>query len=334
MVNNMFNSERRGARFLALGLVFALLCGLGMAQPAAAEDFKVAMLLPGSINDYGYNLMGKRALDMIKEATGAETVYTENVPVPNQLDIYREYAAQGYDLVIGWGGQFTDGAVQASDEFPDTDFLIVNGGNSNGKNLGSMDPNVQEWAYLGGYLMGKMSKSGVIGFVGGMCFPGTVKNLDGTEQGAKMANPDIKVLYTWTGNFEDSIKAKQAAESMIEQGADVLTGNLNAGWFGVFKAAKEADVPCVTEWIDNRDLAPDVIASSVLKDQARLVVPIAKASMEGAFPAKFTGDKLTAEWGPAILKTDKISDELYAELEGVRQKVIDGEITVTAGDCR
>lgn len=307
----------------------------GLVQSAVAEDFKVAVLLPGSIQDYGYNQMGKRALDMIEKELGVETVYTENVPVANQLDVYREYAAQGYDLVVGWGGQFTDGAIQVSGDFPDTDFLIVNGGNSNGTNLGSMDPNVHEWAYIGGYLMGRLSKSGVIGFVGGMCFPATVKNLDGIEQGAKKANPDIKVLYTWTGSFEDPIKAKQASESMIEQGADVLTGNLNAGWFGVFKAAKEAgNIPCVTEWVDNRDLAPEVVVSSILKDQARFVVDFARGSKNGTFPAEFRADKLTPEMGPAILKTDRIPSDVYDAAMKIQDQLMKGEITVNVGDCR
>ena len=59
---------------------------------------------------------------------GAEVTVTENVQIPNQTDVYRQFAAQGYDLVIGWGGQFTDGAVAAAEEFPDVKFLVVNSG--------------------------------------------------------------------------------------------------------------------------------------------------------------------------------------------------------------
>lgn len=317
---------------VTVGLIVALWT-LGVPAPAAA--LRVAMLLPGSINDYGYNAMGKRTLDRIETELGAETAYTEHVPVPNQLDVYREYASQGYDLVIGWGGQFTDGAMQAAEEFPDVDFLIVNGGNANGTNLGSVDPDVHQWAYVGGYLMARLSKSGVIGFVGGMCFPATVKNLDGIEQGAKKANPDAKVLYTWTGSFEDPIKAKQAAESMIEQGADVLTGNLNNAWFGVFRAAKEAEnIPVVTEWIDNRDLAPEVIVSSVLKDQSSFVLDFAREAAGGQFPAVFRQSSLTADWGPAVLKTERVPEGVFEEALGIQNQVSEGKIEVTTGDCR
>jgi len=318
---------------IVVGMAAANLCGF--VQAADADDFRVAMLLPGSVNDYGYNEMGKRALDKMRARLGIETAYTEHVPVPNQLDVYREYASQGYDLVIGWGGQFTDGAIQAADEFPDIKFLIVNGGNSNGKNLGSVDPNVQDWAYVGGYLMARLSKTKKIGFVGGMCFPATVRNLDGYEQGAKKADPDAEVIYTWTGSFEDPIKAKQAAESMIQQGCDVLSGNLNNAWFGIFRAAKEnGSIPVVTEWIDNSYLAPEVIVSSVLKDQAEFVFQAAEMTMNGNFPAKFWEPKLTADWGPAISKTQHIPDDIYRDAMKIQKKIEAGKIEVTQGDCR
>ena len=71
-MTTILDSVRHWTRLLRLGVAVALLGGLGLAQPALADDFKVAMLLPGSINDYGYNLMGKRALEMIAEQTGAE----------------------------------------------------------------------------------------------------------------------------------------------------------------------------------------------------------------------------------------------------------------------
>jgi basic membrane protein A len=307
----------------------------GGYQNTSADTFKVAMLLPGSVNDYGYNAMGKRALDMIRAQLGVETSYTESVPVPNQLDVYRQYAAQGYKLIIGWGGQFTDGAVQAAEEFPKTDFLIVNGTDYNGRNLGSLDTKVHEWEFVGGYLMGKLSKSGIIGFVGGMCFPATVKNLDGIEQGAKKANPRIKVLHTWTGSFEDPIKAKQAAQSMIEQGADYITGNLNNGWFGIFRAAKEAgNVGVVTEWIDNTYLAPDVIVSSILKDQSPFVLDFTKNAIGGKFPARFRLYGLPKDWGHAVLKTDKIPSSIYKETIDIQNEVAEGSIKITTGECR
>ena len=310
---------------LALGLG-AVACEEEEKAPAPTPALRVALLLPGTIDDFGYNAMGKRALDAAKEQLGAEVAFTESVPVPTQADVYRRFASQGFDLVIGWGGQFTDGAVEVAKEFPNVRFFVVNSNVGNETNVGSFDTDVQDWQFVGGFVVANLSKSGVVGWVGGQCFPATAKNLHGTEQGAKFANANIRFLSTFTGDFEDPVKAQQAAQAMIEQGADVLTGNLNNGWFGVFEAARAAGIPVVTEWFDNHDQAPDVIASSILKDHSRFLVEIVRAAIEGNFPARFQLFGLPPDWGPAVSDTDLLPDETYNDALSVQDKIVAGEI--------
>jgi basic membrane protein A len=259
---------------------------------------------------------------------GAEVTVTENVQIPNQTDVYRQFASQGYDLVIGWGGQFTDGAVAAAEEFPDVRFLVVNSGASNGTNLASMDTAIEQWQFLAGFLLARLSASGTVGWVGGLCFPATAANLHGTEQGARYANPEIEFLSTFTGDFEDPTRAQQAAEAMIEQGADALTQNLNNGIFGMIDAAGGAGVPFVSEWVDNSDLAPEVIASSVLKSQARFVTDIARTVQDGTFVGEFIAYDLPADWGPVVSDTDLLPDEIHQEALAVQEQISAGDIPV------
>lgn len=322
---------------LSLGLLAAT--ALTMAVPADAQiegrPIKVAVLLPGSMTDNGYNADGGRVAEALKADLGAETQVTENVPVANQADLYRQYAASGYDLVIGWGGQFTDGAVQVAEEFPDVKFIVVNSGVENGGNLASIDTDIEAWEFLGGFVTAKLSKTGTIGWVGGQCFPATAANLHGVEQGAQYADPEIKVLSTFTGDFEDPTKAQQAAQAMIEQGAGALTGNLNNGWFGVFKAAQDNNaIPVVTEWGDNSALAPDVIASSIQKSQARFVVEVAKTVIDGSFEGKHYQFGIDADWGPVMTDTNLLPDDLHAEVLALQEKIISGEVKpVNDGTC-
>lgn len=294
---------------------------------AAEAQIKVAVLLPGAMTDNGYNADGGRLVEALKSELGADAQATENVSVANQADLYRQYAASGYNLVIGWGGQFTDGAVQVSEEFPDVKFIVVNSGVENGKNLASIDTDIEDWEFLGGFVTAKLSKSGVIGWVGGQCFPATAANLHGVEQGARYANPDIKVLSTFTGDFEDPTKAQQAAQAMIENGADALTGNLNNGWFGVFKAAEENNkIPVVTEWTDNRSLAPDVIASSIQKSQAPFVVEVAKSVVDGTFQGKHYQFGITPDWGAVMTDTGLLPDDVAKAAADLQAKILSSEV--------
>ena len=100
------------------------------AASAGGEQLRVALILPGETTDRGFNATGEMAADLIEEEYGADVAFTESVNPANQADVYRQYANQGYDLIIGWGGQFTDGAVEVAEEFADTYFLVVSSGAS------------------------------------------------------------------------------------------------------------------------------------------------------------------------------------------------------------
>jgi basic membrane protein A and related proteins len=302
-------------------------------EGGGTEPFRVAVLLPGTPTDEGYNEDGQRTADQIEKDLGADVTVTESVPVPNQTDVYRQYAGQGFNLVIGWGGQFTEGAVTAAKEFPDVNFLVVNSTVENGTNLASVEQQSQDWQFVAGYALARLSKNGSIGLIGSQCFPGTALTINGTAQGAKHADPNIDVNITYTGDFEDATKARQAAQAMIDQGVDAISGNANNAWFGIFEAAQAAgNVPVITEWVDNHDLAPEVIYSSVLKTQADFVTGIAKEAQEGNFEGKIYVEAIEEGAGPAISDTELLPDDIYKDALKVQDQIASGEIKPKADE--
>jgi basic membrane protein A len=340
--------RKRGGRksplaiLLALVVIAALVAGCGSDDnnsgssgggdnaPAAdtgGKKLKVAILLPGNVSDQGYNADGQRTADLIKKETGSDVTTTQGVQLPNQTDVYSQFARQGYDLVIGWGGQFTDGAVAASKQFPKTQFLVVNSTVENGKNLNSMDESIEQWQFLGGFVAGKMTKSGTVAWIGGQCFPATAAQLNGTKQGAEYAKKDVKFLSTFTGDFEDPTKAQQGAQAQIDKGADWIVGNLNNGYFGVYKAAEGGKAKVITEWADNHTQSP-TIGTTVVKKQGQFVLEIVKQVQDGTAGGKHTQVPLPENYEPVIVKTDSIPDDVYKEALDVQKKVASGEIKV------
>ena len=348
----MLQHPRRGGRrsplavFLALAVLalFVGACGSGddsgngggsgdSAAKTEGKKLRIAMLLPGSVSDQTYNADGQRTADLIEKETGSEVTVTQSVQLPNQTDVYSQFARQGYDLVIGWGGQFTDGAVAASKQFPDTEFLVVNSTVENGKNLNSMDESVEQWQFLGGYAAAKSSESGTVGWVGGQCFPATAANLNGTKQGAEYADKDIEFLSTFTGDFEDPTKAQQAAQAQIDKGADWIAGNLNNGYAGLYKAAEGGDAFIITEWADNQTASP-TIGTTVVKKQGRFVLDIVKQVQAGTAGGKHTLVALPEDYEPVVVKTDNLSEDVYNDTLEVQKKVASGEIKVErVEDC-
>ena len=326
----------RSVRLIAIvvaTLVLGVACGSSNTPTTGGKKLQIAFLLPGSITDQGYNADGQRTADAVRDQLGADVTVTASVPVPTQTDVYRQYAGRGFDLVIGWGGQFTDGAVAASKEFPNVKFLVINGTVKNGTNLASTVQHAEQYSFVGGFLLAKLSKTNTVGLVGAQCFPGTALTINGVAQGALYAKPGIKILKTYDGDFEDPTKAQQVAQAMIDQGAGALSGNLNNAWFGVFKAAQGGSkTPLVTEWSDNHQLAPDVVASSIIKTQAKPVTAIVKTVKDGTFEGKVYEYGLTADWGPSVSKTSLLPDDVYQAALALQAKIVSGEVKPQADE--
>src|ERR1700686_3039910 len=103
-----------------------VLCGgspWAATSASAADALKIGILLPGNVTDGGYNAGGGHPADALRSTLKADVKVTEGVAIANQADVYRQFAAGGYALVIGWGGQFTHGRVHGPHGFPHTKFL-------------------------------------------------------------------------------------------------------------------------------------------------------------------------------------------------------------------
>ena len=304
-------------------------CGDGNTESKDDKSLQVAIVLPGSVTDEGFNADGQRAGKLLTDQLGAKVKLAEATPVPNAPDVMRQFGSQGYDLVIAWGGQFAEASETAAKESPKTDFLNVSSKVSNGKNLTGLDLAVEQWQYVAGYAMGKITKTGVLGFVGGQCFPSTGATVNATREGAEAAYPGVKFISAFTGDFEDAGKAQQATQAMLDQKVDVLTGDLNNAYLGVIKAAQGAsNVPVFTEWADNHEVAPDVIAASVLKSHAPFVLKLVKMRQEGKLEPKAYRFDLASGSGDAISTTDLLPDAVVNDVNKLQKQITSGELKI------
>jgi len=139
--------------FRSISVTFLLLVSI----PAfAADTRKVAMLLPGSINDQSWNAVGYKGLLKLK-ADGWDTAYSENVQSADEVEALRDYAKRGYDLVIGHTGRFLSAATRVGRDFPQTTFVVGSGSGGAGRNVASVDFDNTQFGYMIGVLAAKMS---------------------------------------------------------------------------------------------------------------------------------------------------------------------------------
>lgn len=200
---------------------------------------KVAFLLPGSANDGSFNTKGYNAMLRLKEL-GCDTAYSERVTTDQQLEAIRNYAALGYNVIIGWGSQYDDDMKLVAAEYPEIQFCIASGTSANDTNLTSVYVSGAHLGYGYGYLSAMVSKSGKVAFIGAN--QGNQAYTDevcGFIKGAKEYNPDIEVTILYVADYSDVAEAKETAKLCAKNGCDVMFADISEGYYGMLDVAQE-----------------------------------------------------------------------------------------------
>ena len=234
--------------------------------PAVAADApKAAMLLPGSYNDQSWNAAGYSGLMKIK-SIGFDTAVSENVPDSDDATAMADYAQHGYTVVLAHSGRFLSAAQQVGPDYPKTQFIIGGGAAGQAPNVVSIDYENAQFGCQLGVLAARMSKTGKVGGVYGLeGLPNIVAQAGGFRICAKKANPSLQVTIVYVKDMEDAAAAKEAALSLIGDGADVLTGKLNAAQNGLVQAAKEKGVYVTGRDPSSVEAAPKAVLTNVLE---------------------------------------------------------------------
>jgi basic membrane protein A len=254
------------------------------AQESASDDgtVKVALLLSGPANDQGWNAIAVAGLQAAQEKFGIETSIMENLGITDTEAAYRDYASQGYDLVIGHGFQFGAPAAKVSADFPNQYFMATESA-SQTENMASYVTSCNEGAYIMGMLAAYMTKSNIVGVEGAMVQPSITKELEAFKLAVAEVNPDIKVLSVYINSYTDVTKGKEAAISMIDQGADVLYHVANQAGTGLIKASEEANILALGNSYDQNSISPDHVVSSTSYDIPNVIVKAIENVINGTF---------------------------------------------------
>jgi len=292
------------------------------AAPAQPEPVKkkVALLLPGLITDQSWSQFGYEGAKGKTDELGYELAYTENVAQAEQAEIFRNYAKQDFDIIIGHGGQFVDAAKTVAAEFPDLQFVVTNSTIAQG-NLSGTVADYYQIGYMAGAIGCHMTKTNKIGAVVGQKPPHFEPAWDTMPLGAKSCGKDVTVTFSITGDYADANKAREAALAMIADGADVLFGMTNQAAAGMFSAAEDKGVFTIGLHGDQSAMSPTTVVASIDEHPAGLTAEAASGTMEPG-----TLRYVTFGNGMDVYYTSLIPDDTLAELKKIQQDLADGKI--------
>lgn len=262
--------------------VMVTACGEGSDNGKAEGEYKMALLLSGPANDQGWNATAVEGLTKVKDELGFETAYMENVQLADTEASFRDYASQGYNLIMGHGFQYGEPALKVAKEFPNAYFASTES-NSQGENMASYVVGAEQGAYIMGLIAGSMTKANKVGVVGGFEQPSIIKEVEAFKLGVKEVKPEAEVASVYISSFTDVTAGSTAAKSMIDQGADILYHVANQAGTGVIKSAEEAKILALGNSYDQNSIAPDTVICSTVYNIPKVVYEAAKQVKEGDF---------------------------------------------------
>lgn len=312
-----------GASAIALGL--AGCSGSDEDEGSSAGKYKIAMVMDGTINDGGWGASCYDALTGACDELGWECAYSESVDTADWVTTMQAYVDLDYDIVLAPGSQYVDSVVQCADDNPDAHFCILNNDTTT-DNIEALVPDTTQIGQLAGALAGILSKTGVIGFVGGVELDTTQNKLENYEAAAQAVNPDIKVVSAYAGSFTDSAKGKELAISMVKtDGADVFFGDASVVDTGVREAlADYEDVYDIGQPSDLGGEDDELIACSVVTDNQVMLEECMLDYESGSYGNNIIyGDMSTGAVFTGTMSSI-VTEEQQAEYEGYVEQIAAG----------
>lgn len=325
-------SQRLSTVIHSLFAIAILGCNSGKeAAKPASNDFKVALVTTGPVSDQGWNAGAYQGLLTIRDSLGAH-ISNVQTQTPAEIDEnFRQYGAQGYQLVFGHGFEYQDPAIRVAPSFPGTDFVTTSGVKT-AANVAGVYFAFSDGAYLAGVVAGAASHSGVIGAIGGTQLPPVVAAFKAFEAGARSVDPNVKVLTAYVGNWDDASAAKEQALAQIARGADVIFQDADAAGLGVFQAARQArTVRVIGSNSDQNAVAPEVTLGSVVIDLPRAMMIIARDVKNGRFKGhvyRLGDNDGVVRWTANPVLASEISAGTQARLDSARKAIDAGQLKV------
>lgn len=318
----------------------------------ASGDFKACMVSDdGGFDDKSFNETAYAGLTRAAEELGIDTNQIESHAESDFAPNVQAMIDDGCDIVVTVGFLLADATEAAATQNPDVNFAIVDFDSFEGvDNVRGLLFNTAETSFLAGYLAASQSNSGVVGTLGGLNIPTVSIFMDGYAQGVEHYNEvkgeDVRVVG-WdveaqdglfvAGGFGDVAGGRNAAETLIAQGADVVFPVAGPAGEGALQAARDSGGNVRAIWVDTDGCEStdycDVLYTSVEKAMDVAVFDTIAAALDGSFsPEHYVGtlENEGTRLSPFHELDGEVSDEVKAELEQIKGDIVSGDIVIAS----
>ncbi len=301
--------------------------------PEAASDsepVKMALVLSGSSNDQSWDQAAFEAGEELK-GEGVEVAVSEAVDPANAAGVLRQYASEGYSLIVAHSFSYQDAVFEVAQEFPDVNFAWAGGIDGTAENVADYDQPFYQGAYLVGLVAAELSKTGQLGALYGFDIPACHAMGEAMLAGAKSVRPEVTLVSTAVGDWYDVAKAKEAALSQAETGVDYWIGCGQGPTLGEIEAAKDVDGYATSYVGDMSSLGPDVVAANLIWNMEPLFKEMLGDTAGDTFADKYyqlgvPDDVITVEVNPKF--ESQVGEATLSQVKETESGIASGKVEV------
>jgi basic membrane protein A and related proteins len=297
--------------------------GASLLTASAADKLKVGFIYLGPVGDFGWTYQHEVARQALAKEFGdkIETTYLENVSEgPDAERSIEQLVRAGNKLIFTTSFGYMDPTLKVAKKYPNVHFEHATGFKRD-KNMGTYNGRFYEGRYIQGVIAGKMSKAGVLGYIGSFPIPEVIMGMNATMLGAQTVNPNIKVKIIWANTWFDPGKEADAAKALLDQGADVIMQHTDSP--AAMQIASERGKLAFGQDSDMIKFGPKTQLTSIVDNWAPYYISRVKAELDGKWQTDNDWDGLKAKMVVMAAYTNMPDD--------VKKLAMDTEAAIIAG---
>ena len=302
------------------------------AAPAASGPLKIAFAYVGPVGDGGWTFAHDNGRKALEKELGdkVQTSFVEKVPEAADAErVFRDMAGQGNTLIFGTTFGYMEPMLKVAADLPNVKFEHATGYKT-ADNMRTYDTRTYEGAYMAGVIAGGMTKTNTLGVVGSIPIPEVIRNINSFTLGAQSVNPAVKTKVVWVNEWFNPPKETEAAQSLLNGGADVLMQNTDSP--AVLQTAEKAGKYAFGWDSDMTAYGPKAHLASSQINWGPYYIKAAREALDGTWKgnqASWWGVKEGAI--DLVSVSDKVPADLKAKLDTVRAGLKDGSFVIWKG---
>ncbi|MGA1861513.1 BMP family ABC transporter substrate-binding protein [Deferribacter thermophilus] len=315
-------------KILLILFMFSIFLSVGYSK-----DLKVGFIYVGPVGDGGWTFahdLGRKELEKLPFVK--KTTYVESVPEgADALRVILKLAQTGHNLIFTTSFGFMDPTLEVAKRFPNVVFMHCSGYKT-AKNVGTYFGRMYQARYLTGLIAGAMTKSNIIGYVAAHPIPEVIRGINAFTLGVRKVNPKAVVKVVWTQTWLDPGTERNAAESLLDVGADVLTMHQDTP--ATLQAAEARGKFVIGYNSDMRKYAPNGFLTAPIWNWGAIYKYVAKQVHDGTWKSEqlwWGMDKDVVRLAPI---SDKVPANIRKLVEDMKQKIVSGEFKVFEGEIK